>query len=57
VGVLAEHDWQEWDRRYWSWSLKSDKPMASYDDIQQEVEATLAPPEPIPPERESWYKS
>lgn len=36
-------------------SLKASNPLEAYDELRQAVEDSMAPPEPIPPERKAWY--
>jgi hypothetical protein len=56
VGVLSEYGWQEQDRRHWSLALRSGEPLKTYEEIRTAIEDVMADPEPIPPERRSWYE-
>ena len=55
IGVLAEYDWQEQDRRIWLLSQKSDEPVETYDKIRERLEQSMAPAEPIAPNWRPWY--
>jgi hypothetical protein len=58
VGVLGEYEWQEQDRRNWSYALsRSGEPFETYNEIRERLEDAMAPAEPIAPERRPWYES